>query len=990
MGFRVHANNDGNVVSTQRRYRSTLLALISSTMLVPSAAHAGPLILAGDYIKIGLNDLGTLGYGGNTSPGILYDGTGTGTFNTAYDYLTPGGPFEGFVITGSNGASFSKLNNNQSMFGTDFTGVLTDYSGITVGGARYDNRAIWSGTYAGVLDVTHDYFFNSDSQKIDVRTTITARTDLTNLAFSRQIDPDAVAAPGDSSVTNNFRGGEGISANDLVYAEALASKYVLGLHTNSSLTHNSAVTNWTRDTASYLAGTNVGNGDNTIGLGFDIGTLSNGSSVVIDYSYIFGVDIKAAVGGNYITSTRPLADLVSGAVDPVFDGGTLVFPSPDTVALNLLLNTGGGTIDTGAHAAAVSGAISGSGALIKTGSGSLTLTGANSHTGGTQIQGGALIVAHEAALGSGDITLHRNSSFATGANMVVNQNLHVVGSNATFDTGAFDVTLAGASDGNACLIKTGSGRLTLTGAGSNSVGACVQQGVLSFNNVFTGNVFVQQGGTASGSGRIVGDMIVSGTLSPGNSPGQLVVAGSVTQLAGSLHVVEIDGRTTGNGAGHHDSVVLTGANSVYTAAGTVRPVLRGISGNATNSFTPQVGDLFQFVTAEGGVSGTFDVLDQPVDGLAPNSRFDLVYRNNAILLAVTPLSYASFGTSSNARAAGQVLDDLRGAGGTSQLTNGVLGLNGDRTSLALEQLSGSVHASSLDASAQTIRSMRSGAMRHLDAGASTGTSLWSTVARDRLRVKADATGQGYRSENYSITLGVDTHATSNLIVGTAFSYGTTAVRTANLGEVDNEHYHGLAYAGWSSQGSYLRGAFSAGLNNYKVLRSVALANGNHELASKSDGFSYGVDVEGGHRFAMGKAAVAPFVGIAHDTVERSGFSEGNAAAALRFAHDERNAWQLRGGATVSYGLSAGDVVLTPYARAMVTHELDDTAARINPMLGGKAMAVDAAAIGRTGVQGGVGLEALLSEKVSLSTGYRYSRAGSARQHALNAGLAYRW
>jgi hypothetical protein len=40
-----------------------------------SSAIAAPLVLEGNYVKIGVNDAGTVGSGGATSPGIQYDST---------------------------------------------------------------------------------------------------------------------------------------------------------------------------------------------------------------------------------------------------------------------------------------------------------------------------------------------------------------------------------------------------------------------------------------------------------------------------------------------------------------------------------------------------------------------------------------------------------------------------------------------------------------------------------------------------------------------------------------------------------------------------------------------------------------------------------------------------------------------------------------------------------------------------------------------------
>ena len=210
-------------------------ALLLTTAFVAPAAVAGPITLEGNFIRIGLNDSGTLGSGGNTSPGVLYDGTGKASFNTAYDYLTPGSPFEGFTLSGSTGSgTFSLSNNNAS--GAAITGTLVDQSGVAVGGATFDKRGIWTGGN-GTVSVVNDVAFNVADQKIAITTTITALADVTGLKFARFIDPDAVAAPGDSSFTNNFVGAKGVPATDLVYAEAVSSKYVIGLYTADKTAH---------------------------------------------------------------------------------------------------------------------------------------------------------------------------------------------------------------------------------------------------------------------------------------------------------------------------------------------------------------------------------------------------------------------------------------------------------------------------------------------------------------------------------------------------------------------------------------------------------------------------------------------------------------------------------------------------------------------------------------------------------------------------------
>ena len=298
--------------------RSLISALVAMAV---GSAQAANLILEGDYVKIGVNEAtGTLGSGGNTPPGILYDSTGTGTFNAGYDYLTPGSPFEGWALKYNTTTLY---NNNDGTIGLS-GGVLTGYNGVAYNGTTYDNRAVWTAGHTD-FDILHDYRFNNNQQIVDISTSVVAKTDMTDLYFGRFTDPDARAAAGDSSATDNVIGYGAIPVTNVVFSEAIASRYALGLYTSATNSGAAVSAGWSSDPAVYYAGgtsygtgVNFGRGDHTIGLGFYLPTLANGSTATFSYAYIFGPSAFGAA------STAVADGAGGGTPGTVPGGGTLV------------------------------------------------------------------------------------------------------------------------------------------------------------------------------------------------------------------------------------------------------------------------------------------------------------------------------------------------------------------------------------------------------------------------------------------------------------------------------------------------------------------------------------------------------------------------------------------------------------------------------------------------------------------------------------------
>ena len=271
---------------------SLIAALLATTSLSAFAdtssmngSVTGMGILENDYVKAGVNGTsGTFGSGGNTSPGLLFDSTGTGTFNTSYDYLTPGSPFDGWSIKIDG---VNTTNNNQG------NGPWTDSDGLS---DTTDGFA-WQGTNSDYASwqVEHNYSLGATSQFIDIETNITAGTSASDstVYFGRFIDPDARAADGDSSSTDNVLGYSGIPDSNVAFSEALSSRYALGLYsTNSNV--DAGITGWSSNADAYTEnsvdadGSLTNTGDNTIGLTWVWTGVKPGDILTAEYAYIFG------------------------------------------------------------------------------------------------------------------------------------------------------------------------------------------------------------------------------------------------------------------------------------------------------------------------------------------------------------------------------------------------------------------------------------------------------------------------------------------------------------------------------------------------------------------------------------------------------------------------------------------------------------------------------------------------------------------------------
>ena len=130
-------------------------------------------------------------------------------------------------------------------------------------------------------------------------------------------------------------------------------------------------------------------------------------------------------------------------------------------------------------------------------------------------------------------------------------------------------------------------------------------------------------GTLKGSGQIIGSLINSGTLSPGNSPGKFTVVGNYTATATAIHQVEIAALNSYDTIHISRDSTFPGGNAVLN--GTLNVAL-------LNGFAPSVGETYKIIDFT-AATGVFSNMYLPA--LSAGLLWVTHYNANDITLEVT-------------------------------------------------------------------------------------------------------------------------------------------------------------------------------------------------------------------------------------------------------------------------------------------------------------------------------------------------------------------
>lgn len=163
------------------------------------------------------------------------------------------------------------------------------------------------------------------------------------------------------------------------------------------------------------------------------------------------------------------------------------------------------------------------------------------------------------------------------------------------------LNLSGPTSGTGRITKNGPGTVVISGTANTwSGGTIINGGALTVNGAIPGPVTVNATAILQGVGSVTGLVTIAGggTLSPGNSPGNLAV-GSLSLSSGSQTNIELGGITRGS---QYDAVISNGNVSL---AGTLNVSL-------INGFTPAPGGDTSFDILDwDALSGKFSTVQLP-------------------------------------------------------------------------------------------------------------------------------------------------------------------------------------------------------------------------------------------------------------------------------------------------------------------------------------------------------------------------------------------
>lgn len=524
----------------------------------------------------------------------------------------------------------------------------------------------------------------------------------------------------------------------------------------------------------------------------------------------------------------------------------------------VVFRVGDGTSAGAEFVATVAAELTGGGGIRKTDLGTLILTGTNSYEGDIEVLEGVL--QGDAASLRGDATV------ASDAELVFDQQA--------------DGTFGGSLGGNGRIVKDGAGTLTFTGgpiegfAREAEAATDVLAGALALDGALGGTIRVHEGARLMGSGfGQMADVLSGGTLAPGSSIGTLQLD-NVGFQAGSIYEVELS--EGGSVPGVHSDLIETGSAQIAGGIVHVVPANRTDTGA---TYTP--GLTYTILTAGGGgVEGTFDEVTDDFAFL----DFELSY--DAANVYLTSLLADDGEPGETTCPAGLTLNQTSTCGGVLSLEGGelftaVINLSNAEAPLALDLLSGEVHASIQTALIEDSRFPREAVIDRLAEAEDERGGAWGRAFGSWTNWSGDGNAARFQRSVGGFFAGVDRAAGEAMRFGAFTGYSHTSFNlSARRSSGSADTWHLGIYGGGQWGGLALRAGGAYAWHQVETSRAVSFTGFDDSLSSSHDAGTGQIFGELAYRFENGATSVEPFATVSYVRLDSENRTETGGTAAL--------------------------------------------------------------------------------------------------------------
>jgi outer membrane autotransporter protein len=520
----------------------------------------------------------------------------------------------------------------------------------------------------------------------------------------------------------------------------------------------------------------------------------------------------------------------------------------------------------------------------------------------------------------------------------------------------------------------------------------------TLGNGFGGDVTVYNNGTLGGTGNVVSATIQSGgTLAPGNSIGTLNMF-STTFEGGSFYEVELN--DSGFVAGLNND--LLDSTNVTINGGTVHVT----PANGTDDGSTYAPGMYTIITSSNPLVGTgFDAVTDNYAFLDFTDSYDA---NNVYLTSALSVTSASGfcvpGMSSNQCATGNGAFSL-GAG--NSVYDAVLPLSNSEAPIALNLLSGEIHASAKTALLEDSRFPRNAAMERLR-GAFDGIGADNSAqTEDRISESFGLWGQGFgawsqwNSDGNAATMdcsiggllvGGDAMALDNVRFGMLGGYSRSHFSLDNrLSSGTADTYTLGVYGGGEWDAFAFKGGIAHSWHSLDTSRSVAFTGFSDSLGASYSARTLQAWGEAAYSFEAGAVRLEPFANLAYVNLSTDSFTETGGAAALMAASNTVDETFTTLGLRAEADVRLGSANATLRGMLGWRHAFGDTpTSQMRFASGGNAFTIAGVPMAQDSLMLDAGFDVNLTDNTSLGFSYSGQFSSAVQDHLAKVSLNIRF